>query len=110
MGQKYLFGFSFEDPGEYRSNRDFGTDFETERYFTIIAHSEDDALEWGRVLARWFVDSLFGDGEEHWGPENYVNGIERNPDQRIERMSGWLHPVMEGEYPDFEEVKRAFKC
>ena len=110
MDNVYLYCFSFEDPEERRSNNEYRTDFETERWFRIRAHSEKDALEWGHVLARWFVNKLYNTGKDEWSPENYVTEINYSPRKMLADAAAELPVVEEGEYPDFDMVKAVFKC
>lgn len=110
MSDVYLYCFGFELPEERRSNEEHGTDFETAKYFRIRAHSEKDALEWGHILARWFVNKLYGTGQDEWSPEHFATWIEYSPREMLANAAAKLPIVDEGEYPDFNRVKEAFKC
>ncbi len=110
MSKVHLFGFGFERPEECEINQRTGTDFESAGFFKIVAESEEEAMEWGRILARWFVNKLYDEPGDHWAPENFAHWIEHRPDEHLLKFIGTLPVIAEGEYPEFEAVKALFKC
>lgn len=110
MTTDYLFVFGFEDPSDRKSNSGAGTDFETTGCFRINTESAEDAIQWGRILARWFVNKLFNKPGEHWSSESFANWIEDQPDKELAEFARHLPLLSEGEYPEFEDIRALFKC
>src|SRR5690349_22260464 len=104
----YIYGFGYESPVEFATNRDSGTDFESSALFRIRAESEQSALAWGEQLSEWFVALLFKDPAKSWKAEAFARWIEQTPDQATTDAASKLEPVDVGKYPDFLVVAAAF--
>lgn len=104
----YIYGFGYESPIEFATNRDSGTDFESSALFRIRAGNEELALAWGEQLSEWFVALLFMDPSKSWKAEAFARWIEQTPDQATTDAASKLDPVDVGEYPDFGVVAAAF--
>src|SRR4051812_26026492 len=86
---KFLFVFGYERPSEWRTNTNYGTDFESSNALWVIASDKEHALAAGRRFAERWVKELFNEhgmvDYEGWTVANYANWIE---DQPFERFSG----------------------
>ena len=109
--ENYLFSFGFENPHEARSNYLHGTDFESSRCLWVAAKDEDEASNWGQVVADKFVTWLFEtDGTADnpwaysWSDGRFAHWIETDPEQLV--VAGKLHipAVSVGQFPNFSEV------
>jgi len=104
MLRNRLFCFGYESPAEFRCNSANGTDDESGTAVWIASVSEEQALEWGRVIAERFVSWLF----EHQGRAGYTwtdafaHWVETDPDRL--RAAGRLPVVSVGTLPNFSEL------
>lgn len=102
MPSKRLFLFGYETPAEAWSNSVNGTDFESSAGLWITNASEEDTLDWGRVVAQRFVAWLFeraGENAYLWADAQFAYWIEADPD--VLKTAAELPVVVVGEMPDF---------
>lgn len=106
---EYLFMFGYWSPDDSIVNAR-GFDQESCGQLRIHARTEEEALDWGHEVARWYVALLPGSGEHNrWKPEYFATWIEDQPDPALEKV--WLEiPAVEvGEYPRFLQMMEAFR-
>lgn len=85
------------------SDPDF--DCESTGILRIVADSEEEALEWGIKVARWYLSCLHG-GESgyDWSSDDYAVWIEK---EALDFDAGEeIVQVSVGEYPDFECLRK----
>jgi hypothetical protein len=108
MNEEYLFVFAYESP-MIRSANERRENYEEQiGAFRISAESERRALAWGRELARWYADELFGKGKGNWSDSNYQSWIEPKPEKKLEKFAKSFAVVAFGEYPDINVIRKAF--
>lgn len=109
MKEEYLFVFGYEPP-EYRPyNSRAGSDPQLcTGVFRIVAESEREALAWGRELARWYVDELFGKGIGNWSDTVFASWIEQDANKELGEFAHTLPIVDFGKYPDINVFRKAF--
>ncbi|WP_066649042.1 MULTISPECIES: hypothetical protein [Sphingomonas] len=100
---KRLFMFGYESPAEADQNARHGWDDESSAGVWIVSQSDDDALNWGRVVAERFVCWLFADKDDYsWADAGFAHWIESDPTALA--AASELPVVTVGEMPDFEAL------
>jgi hypothetical protein len=77
---RFLFVFCYETPDELATNPMYGWEEEETKAVFIEARHEEEALRWGREVARAFVWTLFqregGPQDFEWKPNSYRHWID----------------------------------
>ena len=77
---RFLFVFCYETPDELATNPMYGWEEEESKALFIEARDEEEALRWGREVARAFVWALFqregGPQDFEWKPKCYRHWID----------------------------------
>ena len=66
-----------------KSNREFGSDFEDSEAVFIEAHSESDAIAWGRRMANEFFGRIFDGDTIRVTVDDYAHWIEPEPSMQF---------------------------
>jgi len=101
MLAKRLFRFGFENPAEAKCNARDGTDYESGTGIWIISESDEDALQWGRIIAERLVSFLFDQVQVKaysWADAGFAHWIEQEPDLLF--AASYLPTVSVNEMPN----------
>jgi len=104
---EYLYSFGYHDLEDHAATQ-VGYDQESCGFFRVLAATEEEALEWGHELSRWYTNYLYNDGKVHWDPAWFASEIETDPNKELVDASLTVPVVVAGEYPDPEQIRAAF--
>jgi hypothetical protein len=99
---RFLYGFGYETPRQYRLNSQMGWDDEDSLAILIEADDEGAALNWGREVSEKFVKQLYQDDTVSWKGLGYASWIESSSRE----PSSTLPLIRLGEFPDFAQWLR----
>lgn len=107
------FQFGYHHPHSRESaQRDKDFDFESTGVFPIQADKSENAIKWGKCLAKWYLIKLYLEYpgiEYEWSPDCYACWIESEVPKGFEEIVRRIGIIQDNTYPEYVQIKKAFE-